>query len=91
MHYVVKLYRIIRTGNAKSSKIKPHFHRLFAGPEHQGLWGNANGKTDCKDSQNEVAQATKEALSKGVIPPLGFLAFEVRFESGLEPRVLRWH
>jgi hypothetical protein len=38
-----------------------------------------------------VAQATKEALSKGVIPPLGFLAFEVRFESGLEPRVLKWH
>jgi hypothetical protein len=37
-----------------------------------------------------VAQATKEALSKGAIPPLGYFAFEVRFESGLGPRVLRW-
>lgn len=38
-----------------------------------------------------MAQATKEARSKGTILPLGFLAFEVPIERGLEPRAPRWH
>jgi hypothetical protein len=33
-----------------------------------------------------VAQATKEALSKGAISPLGLWALEVRFEGGLGRR-----
>lgn len=37
-----------------------------------------------------MAQATKEALPKGTILPLGLLGFEVRIECGLGPRVLGW-